>query len=630
MRACIFLLCVVFSLLLCADSGILYERGEHVHLRKGCITVGRMPRVVFNDDFSDANWRICHNRYDGLSLFHGERNGRRGLIVAKHPDAPADTAFELRSRVIPVEPGVDFTLEMLATGNWEMQSARGAVFGKYEGYHSSDDDSHGFFGAVPLPSQYKEDFDPRHSPHACRMTLRWLDRHGAEISSQPLAVDRLPEALVRVTAKGIVPEKAAYGQILLGAESPDFSDGAFLMLLNATLSLENGRFYPSASFMSRPFPIPRHGSPVEFDASTPGRSSVSLQLSTTDNLESGEWTPFLGPGLDPRRAYIRSGEEIASPPENHRWMRYKVYLRSDGKKIPVLKSVKIDRLVHENWIGEDFTPPTIEMLNPARLENPLPTLSFKIRDETGVDWRTLEMQIDGVDVSASIKRDGNVLSFVPKSPLKSREDIFDRLESWSFQNRNALLNLIPLTGDGFRIMREGGEADTFFQLTSPSVQVFPLEQYVFSMSARSNFEATANGDAQVIMTFLNKEGNVLHEEKIGRILPASEWSNMRFAAVAPLKTEYLIVTIRWEAPDFFDGRFLEMKNISLHGRSGQLDANKVNMHLISIQVADLAGNVCLRSMQVQYCNPPIGGGTLDDKGDLKRRTPNAPANENLK
>ena len=81
-------------------------------------------------------------------------------------------------------------------------------------------------------------------------------------------------------------------------------------------------------------------------------------------------------------------------------MRYKVYLHCDGNRCPVLKSVKIDKLTHEDWIGQDAIPPDIKMLNPARMENAASSLRFEVKDDTGIEWRTVEMRIDGVDVSA--------------------------------------------------------------------------------------------------------------------------------------------------------------------------------------------------------------------------------------
>ena len=600
-----------------SDGGIAFEQGEHIHLKDACISVGRLAKIVFSDDFTDANWRICRNKNDNLAFFHGERSGRRGLIIAKNPGAASDTAFELRSRVLPVVPGIDFSIEILATGNWEIQSASEAVL-KDEKYQVEDDESHGFFGDYSLPAKYRDDGDVSRSPLACRMALRWLDKRGAELSALPLNARRLPETLVCLTANGTVPKKAAYAQIILGAETPDFGEDSFLMFINAAFSSKEGRLYPNASFVSRPFPIPNEGSRIEWKASTPGRTSVSIQLSTTENLETGEWTPFAGPGMDSRRAYVQSGEVIDALPPGHNWMRYKVYLHSDGKNNPVLKSIKIGKLVHEGWSQQDDTPPAIEMLTALRMEDASSTIAFKINDDTGVEWRTLEMQIDGVDVSASLKREENVLSYTPNTPLKCREDSFDRLESWIFKDRNALLHKYPLTGGGCRIVRDGGEANTFFQLSSPKVPVLPFERYVFSLDVRGNMEVAENGDAHVFMTFFDNAGNIIEQGGLGRIFLSEKWRELQFGALAPLKASDVAVTLKWEEPDIFDGRFIELRDLSLAGKRGQLNADGVNMHVISIQASDLAGNVCRRNIPILYSRILPGGLTLDDNGAISR------------
>ena len=70
-KATLFVFAVVLSAIVGAEDGVTFEQGEHVQLRDGCISVGRIPRLAFQDDFSDENWRICNNRDAALSFVHG-------------------------------------------------------------------------------------------------------------------------------------------------------------------------------------------------------------------------------------------------------------------------------------------------------------------------------------------------------------------------------------------------------------------------------------------------------------------------------------------------------------------------------------------------------------------------------
>ncbi|MBR6372789.1 MAG: hypothetical protein IKS20_06370, partial [Victivallales bacterium] len=383
-------------------------------------------------------------------------------------------------------------------------------------------------------------------------------------------------------------------------------------------SSHDGRYYPNAYFVSRPFPMPRPGSRIAWSASTPGKSSISIQLSTCESPEKGDWTPFSGPGMDTRGAYIRSGDVLTAAPENHGWMRYRVYLRCDGSKRPVLKSVKIDKLTHEDWSGQDAAPPSIKMLTPARLDDAAFPLVFELADDTGVEWRTVEMQIDGVDVSASLKKEDNCIIYTPKTPFKSRENSFDRLESWSFHDRNALLRKNVLTGGGVRISRDGGEANTAFRLESPMVPVLPFERYVFSFQARGNIAVPSQGPAQVSFVFIDAAGNVVSEERAGRLVLSENWHDLEYSAVAPLKAVNASVCLNVEEPDIFGGRYIEIMDVSFEGKREQLATGGVNLHVVSIQAADLAGNACRRNFPILFSAARSGSLKFEEDGSVSR------------
>ena len=603
--------------LLYAESGIVFEQAEHIMIRDGRISLGHLPRTVFEDEFNLENWRIAYNRNGALSAVNRELAGRRGLILTRDPDAPEDTAFELRSRAFRVNAGTDFSVEVLATGNWAMHFAKAAALEEGTLQPEEDNDSHGFFGGMELPPKYKADTSISHSPMACRLALRWLDKRGAELAAVPLEFKRLPETLMLAKATGTVPPKAAFAQILVGAESPDFTENSFLMLLKATFSTSDGRLYPTGNLVSRPFPIQKLGSVVEWDASTPDKTSVFLQLSSTDDPEKGEWTTFTGPGMDPRRAYTKSGEALSAFPIDHQWLRYKVFLRGYGKKSPVIKRIKIGELVHEGWSGVDPTPPTITMENPLRMEDPSATLSFRIADDSQIEWRTLEMRIDGTDVSASVTREGNRISYTPKAPFSSSHRDFEKLESWDCSDRNLLLEKKALAGGGLRVARKGGKADTFFQLQSPGISVLPFETYVFTCEARSNMALQKEKSSRIRLSFMDNAGNeVASEEAI--CLPATEkWTMLQCGALAPLKAAYATVSISVEE-DMFDGRYVEFREARLAGRRGQGQIDGPNMHIVSVLVADMAGNVCQRNFPVLFSKILPGGSTLNEKGRLTR------------
>lgn len=611
----------------------MFQSSEHVKLREGAVSIGNLSRIIFQDNFTDANWRLCYNKEDAIIFVRGERTGRRGLIISKSNNMPfnCDTAFELRSRAFAVEPDVDFRMTITTCGNWKLYNTKPASLAPGDIYEPDveNDESHGFFNGEKLPKKYKYDGNVEHSPLACRCGLRWLDAKGVEIAFEPFRTIELPEMMQQNIISGVVPKKAVYAQILVGADSPNFNENTFTMLLKAYFETRDGRPFPTATFVSSPFPMQEEGAPITWKADTPGSTQISLQLSSCADINSGEWTPFVGASLDPQRAFTKSGAQLPAFPEGHKWLRYKITMRGDNKNSPVLKSVSVGEHTESNWSGEDILPPVIVMETAARQENAKAPITFSFEDNTGVEWRSIAIKIDDKDVSADFKRKGNCFTYTPRIPFKPLQRDFSRLEDWEYENRNMMLDKKILTDRAVRISRDGGEADTYFKLTSPMFGVSTLEMYSFSCQVRSSIPLQKSNASHGQIIFLNAGKQPIGTPETFRFKQSDEWTDVKCDAVAPNGAVSAVIHIQVE-DDIYGGNFVEMRNASIKGKISPINSKEPNMHLVTVRASDITGNTATRSFGILYSPNTHRAAQINEDGSFLRNarlfTPIALAN----
>ena len=354
--------------------------------------------------------------------------------------------------------------------------------------------------------------------------------------------------------------------------------------------------WPTGSFISRPFLAPNNGK-IIWDADVPKGTSLALQLATApdDNGIPGAWTPFGGEGLDPAKAFLKSGVDLPPMPNNHPWMRYKVTFTGKENKSPVLKSVRIGEIFDDNWLGEDTTPPVIQKQFSTITDNASAPVSFTITDQTRVEWRNFELLMDGKDITSQVKRSSNTITFTPQTPLKPVTPQFTDFNDWAVQNHGKLLTITTTRENvqGLFVSRDDVELDTMFAATSPIQSVKAGAEYTFSVEIRHNLPISKNGplkDSQLRILWFDKLGKPFGEPAFLYTPNCLAWTPFTLKAIAPEGAERAQAFIRVDQPNIFDKKYYQCKNPKWEGPEGDSIKLPPNLHIFSLKVSDGSGN----------------------------------------
>ncbi|MBR4222644.1 MAG: hypothetical protein IKR81_15905 [Victivallales bacterium] len=303
----------------------VYESSEHLQCSNRTIRLARVSKNLLEDNFTGPSpiWEDFINFEKKITFTYGEKLGTKGLILTTTKGG--DTAFELRTKPFEVAAGSDFVLRLGARGSVDLFCAKGHA----DLYHTQ---------------------------------IVWLDEKGKQVGVQPFSYETAPEKVIVTTITGQVPDGAAKAVIRFGADSPTITPTPYVAYTHISFqsTTKDSPQWPTGSFISRPFLAPNKGR-ISWEADVPEGTSLSVQLSTApdDKGMPGTWTPFGGEGLNPDKAFMKSGIKLPQIPNNHPWMRYKVTFTGKESKSPVLKSVRIGEIFDDNWLGEDTTPPVI-------------------------------------------------------------------------------------------------------------------------------------------------------------------------------------------------------------------------------------------------------------------------------
>ncbi|MBR4219742.1 MAG: hypothetical protein IKR81_01225 [Victivallales bacterium] len=539
----------------------VYESSEHLQCSNRTIRLARVSKNLLEDNFTGASpiWEDFINFEKRITFTYGEKLGTKGLILTTTKGG--DTAFELRTKPFEVDAGSDYILRLGARASVDLFCAKGHA----DLYHTQ---------------------------------IVWLDEKGKQVGVKPFSYETNQDKVTITTITGQVPENAAKAVIRFGADTPNITPTTYVAYTHISFQSteKDSPQWPTGSFVSRPFLAPNKGR-IRWEADVPEGTSLAVQLSTApdDKGMPGVWTPFGGEGLNPDKAFLKSGVKLPKIPNNHPWMRYKVIFTGRESKSPVLKSIRIGEIFDDNWLGEDTTPPVIQKKFSTITDNASAPIAFTITDQTRVEWRNFELLMDGKDITSQVKRNSNTITYTPQSPITPVTPQFTDFNDWELINMSKKLN-ITLSKEnvpGIYVTRDDIEVDTMFSVTSPMQSIQPGAEYKFSVEVRHNLPISKNGPVQhapLRILWFDKDGKPAGEPAFLYTPNCIAWTPFTITAKAPEGAVRAQAFIRLDAPNIFDKKYYQCKNPKWEGPVGAPLKQPPNLHVFNLKVSDGTGN----------------------------------------
>ncbi len=412
------------------------------------------PIVAWRFERDPENWGI-KNYQQALKIeIADDAAENRSLLV--HRDGPQiDTAFELASPPIAVVEGTLCRLVLAAAHTLDLSMAQGHG----ESFHNQ---------------------------------IRWLDRDGRALETTPFRFAAASDDWYEVSVESRAPRGAAAAVVQIGFDSPNlFGSRQFRLQRVAWFAQSDPPQYAAeGELLSRPQRMaePCERGRVSWQADMPEGTSVGLQVRSAADHDGGprDWTPFAGPDGTPRSQFTSSGPPLSPIHTGHTWFQYRLTLGAIRAAVtPIVRQVRLGDergwIEDRAWSAADTSPPQLLDYAPRRTQDARQPLVFTLTDGSdgvGVDPHSVEAFLDGVPITAQLRRAGATFRYEPPEPLKPAFGLA-AIEDWSIGNYNAALIIdhgpprASGGGTSIEVRRQGDKTDTSFALTSPVVSVQP-------------------------------------------------------------------------------------------------------------------------------------------------------------
>lgn len=230
--------------------------------------------------------------------------------------------------------------------------------------------------------------------------VEWYDEAENLLSTTVCLYRSEPEA-GETTYYGVIPEGAAFYEIRIGFDIPDVSPGDYTVVRSVALETlaPATTHYTKGNFTSGVL----EGGKFSWDASIPQGCSLKFQISTLmkENGVVDEFSDFVGPD-GTSSTFFDKPWQIDAP-----FFRYRVFLESNGKETPTLKSVCVGDYIESSWkLGGDSIPPLVKIVgkHAAPTTDGKAPLSLEIFDPSFVVDSSVKISIDGEDVTSRFTR----------------------------------------------------------------------------------------------------------------------------------------------------------------------------------------------------------------------------------
>lgn len=581
-------------------AGRLYCSGCNVETAPSggrAVGLARTWTTVFQDRFDQGldAWRVTNyrNALEITARTAEPPTAGKVLFIAR-PGEECDTAFELASRQLPVAAGAWYELTVVAKHNLDLQQALG----------------HG---------------------KSFQTELQWQRQDGCVIGSVPFRLGDKSESPYPRTVHAQAPEGAAKAVIRIGFDSPNLCRGRYLALADVTLRVraEPTRYVAKGELVSRPLRLPTLETPptLLWRADIPSGTGVKFQVRSAADDDGGPkaWTEFLGPDGKASSFYTTSGTPLPAAQRAHRWFQYRVTLTTTkDSATSLMREVRIENgpqsVVDRSWAAPDTNPPVLVQCSPQRTTRPEGPIVFSVADGpdgVGVDRHTVEAILDGQVITSQLTRqaDGSLRYDLP-NPLQPPCGLAG-WNCWTISNFEDGLTIedgsprLPGNAPSLVVRGRGPRRDTAFTLQSPLLKVQAGATYQFSCWSRHALDlGTAGGKPGSYVNglqWLDASGKPLGDAVRFNLGPANPaWHQDRIAARAPEGAKSAVVRLGWDWPDLTDGTEVAFADPKLDGPVSD-DPNEPNLHRVTVEAKDFAGNLLRRDWWILVAEPPAEG-----------------------
>jgi hypothetical protein len=549
----------------------LYCSHRNADVSDGRVQIARQWQASFTEDFENGlgRWRV--ENYGGkLTIGTVQEETGKHLEVSA-AGAVGDTAFEVASDPFPVRPGEHWRLRMALRATLSL-----ATIGGHQGHYLTQ--------------------------------VEWRNGAGEVLSATPFTLGAASKLWRETVLAGTVPPEALTGCVRIGFDQPNLSPGDSLSVDDVRFELraEPARFEASAQVLSRPMRAAPGLSTVTWQAQAPEGTAVRLQVAAAEDRQGapGRWSELMGPDGTAASFYTSPGPipaALASRP----WLRYQVTLEtSDPARTPTLESVTVAGATDGPWSGPDTTPPQMVEGSATRTADASAPISFALSDETGLDIDSLALSLDGLDITPQLTREGSRFTYRPPQPL-APPPAERGFSGWRVMNHAGALTIersarrVPGASPYCHITREAGEVDTAFSLQSPAIPVAPGAQYRLSYWLRHSADLGGAQSGSSIyssgLTWQDATGATVGERvPIGLGAANPQWHHESREVIAPLEAATARVQFGLDYPNLYDGAFVDISEVELVGPHPARADDRPNLHRVSVQAADFAGNVLSR------------------------------------
>ena len=534
----------------------------HVHVKNNFVYLDRNGIPQLQENFTEglARWKVT-NFENLLSITTKTYEGENCCYLTLDREN-CDNAWEMLSAPIDVQPGADFTISIRGRGSINMEYPRG----------------------------YGELYNT---------AIFWLDASGQKLANSfPYKFKTKPDIWTDTQFDGIVPEGAVKAIVSLGGDGPNFNQGDFLAISMVSFFMRTPDMecVPQGSFVS--VPVLTDGNPFQFawNGDNLASGSIRFQISCAPDANGipGEWTAFVGPDGMGNTYFTAKSERIAP---SHPWIRYKAFFTSNGKRSPILNGVTIGDVTHSSWtIGDDRAPQVVLI---TESPNPHPELPFifRVDDDSPIDWTTFKCFFDQVDVTAKLKRNGNVFSHQEDKPFSPLGISMYPLR-WNIGNYEQRLKFTRLEErpSAVRVELLGDkELDTAFEFKSMPLPVIPGKEYSFAIRVRHNMNLQGMEKSRNTITWNDKDLAVIDQPAaVIELGPATtDWVEYRYKLTAPANAAAAQVTIGFDVPDIKTDEYFDLDSLAFDGPAPEITGFSCampNIHTFEVSGKDIWGN----------------------------------------
>ncbi len=363
----------------------------NVTVENGCVRAAPEIKTAVREDFMNkAGGHLKINNFqENLRFERKVLYGRNALVLSNARGKKADTAFWLVTDPVPFHDPKVCRIEFEV---------------------ASDLPTGGFMGC-----------DGKY-----RNRIVFYDKDKQVVKECPFRYVAGKEGFSRISLLEAFPEKACSVSLELGADQPDIRPGQYVAFSDISIRVLDiaGKWAKKSSFTSGIFPLRNPSEAgvkdtISWKVSGKG-ASARFQVATAPDVNGfpGRFTEFAGPDGEAASWFVKNGSELPAFPPDAKWIRYRTELLSSDAAPAVLEKVEFAGNVDSAWkTAFDVTPPLVVRTSVSPSLDVAGAVAVKTTDDSGIDWPSIQLTLDGKDVTKRIVRTPEGFSVRPEKPF---------------------------------------------------------------------------------------------------------------------------------------------------------------------------------------------------------------------